>query len=80
MTPSRPDLADPLLAARRAFEGWRSAPERGRRVPESLWKIAVDLAREQGVSKTALALGDVPLLVDFERSDSETLVARARRE
>jgi hypothetical protein len=43
--------------ARREFENWRSRRTRGRRIPPALWKTAVDLAREHGVSRTAVTLG-----------------------
>jgi hypothetical protein len=43
--------------ARRAFESWRSHGARGRRIPDGLWRAAVRLAREHGVSRTALTLG-----------------------
>lgn len=42
---------------RRELERWRRGGARGRRIPEGLWKTAVGLAREHGVSKTALRLG-----------------------
>ena len=35
---------------------WRRGPRRGRRIPENLWRAAVQLARKHGVSKTALTL------------------------
>ena len=41
---------------RRQLERWRGRRDRGRRIPESLWKAAVNLACRQGVSKTAQAL------------------------
>ena len=42
---------------RRQLEQWRRGGGRGRRIPESLWKAVVQLARGQGVSKAARALG-----------------------
>ncbi len=38
------------------FKQWRCARTRGTRIPEDLWSAAVDLAREQGVNRTARAL------------------------
>lgn len=42
---------------RRELERWRRGGARGRRIPEGLWKAAVELGRQHGVSKTALRLG-----------------------
>ncbi len=41
---------------RRRFERWRRGRPRGERIPEALWRAAVDLARRHGVSKTSVAL------------------------
>jgi len=43
--------------ARRQFERWRRRRVTGRLIPEDLWRVAVGLARDHGVSKTARALG-----------------------
>ena len=48
---------DGFAQARGELERWRRGGGRGRRIPEGLWKAAVELAREHGVSKTALRLG-----------------------
>jgi hypothetical protein len=45
-----------LARARREFERWRRRRQRGERIPESLWQIAVGVARAQGVSQASLAL------------------------
>jgi len=42
--------------ARRELERWRRGGARGRRIPEGVWKAAVELACKHGVSKTALRL------------------------
>jgi len=46
-----------LETGRREFARWRGGRRRGARIPERLWALAVRLAREHGVSKTALRLG-----------------------
>ena len=45
-----------LDAARKRFEEWRSNPERKRRIPDELWSLAVGLAGEFGVYRTARTL------------------------
>lgn len=35
---------------------WRRTRELGTRIPESLWKLALELAARHGVSRTAIAL------------------------
>lgn len=47
---------DSLVAARRSFERWRRSRTPSRRIPEVLWRIAIGLAQEHGVSKTVRAL------------------------
>lgn len=42
---------DPFAQARRRFSRWRSSGRQGRRIPEELWTLAVDLAAKHGVSK-----------------------------
>ncbi len=51
--PVFPSLFDPLL---RDLERWRRGPRPGGRIPDALWQAAVRLARDHGVSKTALAV------------------------
>ena len=41
---------------RRQLDQWRRRRDRGRRIPEPLWKAIVKLARGHGVSRTAHAL------------------------
>jgi len=43
-------------AARREFEAWRRARTSRSRIPENLWTLAADLARECGVFQTAREL------------------------
>lgn len=49
------------------FEQWRSRQETRRRLPEHLWSLAVELAREYGVSKTARILQ-----LDYQRLKQRT--------
>ena len=49
-------LPAPLAQAQQQFEQWRGEqPKRGR-LPEKLWSLAVDLARQFGISRTAKTL------------------------
>lgn len=50
--PSRDILSDVELR----FERWRRSRKRGTRIPEPLWRAAVEAAGECGVSKTAQCL------------------------
>ncbi len=45
-----------LEAARRRFEQWRRSGPLGRRIPESLWASAVQLAGTYGVSRVSSVL------------------------
>jgi hypothetical protein len=47
--------ADLVQAAAR-FDQWRRNASLTRRMPDSLWNLAVDLAREHGLSRTAKTL------------------------
>jgi len=47
--------ADLVHAAAR-FDQWRRSASTTGRIPDSLWKLAVELALEYGVSRTATAL------------------------
>ena len=51
--PSRDTLSD----AQSRFKRWRKSRKRGTRIPEALWRSAVEAAQEHGVSKVAQALG-----------------------
>ncbi len=46
-----------LDRGREEFARWRGVRRRGARIPQRLWALAVRLAGEHGVSRTALALG-----------------------
>ena len=49
-------VAARLDAARREFETWRQSRTSRSRIPETLWILAADLARECGVFRTAREL------------------------
>lgn len=46
----------PFEGARCALERWRRRREPGARIPEEIWRLAVRLARKEGISRTARAL------------------------
>jgi len=45
-----------LTAARRDFARWRKRRRRGEHIPKELWRAAVELAGELGISKTSTEL------------------------
>ena len=49
-------VALPLRRGAEQFARWRNAHELGTRIPQRLWKLAVELAFTYGVSRTATAL------------------------
>jgi hypothetical protein len=65
--------------ARRAFERWRETRARGTRIPDSLWRTAVALARKYGISKAVLAL-HVDYYALKERLDAEALEPTGSKE
>ena len=52
----RGEIPVSLARGRDRFEAWRRTREVGARIPERLWTLAVKLAREHGLSRTAGAL------------------------
>jgi len=56
-TRQRGELPRDLAQARSRFEAWRQRRPGGRRIPQPLWDLAVRLASQHGVSRTATALG-----------------------
>jgi hypothetical protein len=56
-TRQRGELPKDLAHARSRFEAWRERRQGGRRIPQPLWNLAVQLASQHGVSRTATALG-----------------------
>ena len=63
-----------LRRAMRRFEAWRRDPSRGRRIPENLWALADEAAREDGVSPAANGLG-----LDYGRLKRRLKTTRAPR-
>ena len=65
----------PFERARRQFERWRRHRVAGSRIPDDLWRVAVGLARDHGVSRTALALR-----LDYYSLKERVEAASARRD
>ena len=55
-TTSRRTEPPQLQPLAQRLQGWRATRPLGQRIPEELWKAAVDLARAHGLSRTATAL------------------------
>jgi len=53
---SNTELPPRLHEARQQFEQWRSQQETRGRLPVHLWSLAIELAKEFGLSKTAQTL------------------------
>jgi hypothetical protein len=49
--------AGELAEVKRGFDQWRRSGQRGRRIPEALWRMVVKVAVRQGVQATARRLG-----------------------
>jgi hypothetical protein len=56
-TRQRGELPTDLAQGRRRFQAWRERRQKGRRIPQPLWALAVRLVRQHGLSRTATALG-----------------------
>jgi hypothetical protein len=54
--PRKSPLPAKLARGRRCFERWRRTHKPPTRLSESLWSLAVELAREYGLSRTARTL------------------------
>jgi len=54
---SRRPSRDSLSTVQGKFERWRRSRTLGTRIPEGLWRAAVEVGREHGPSKTAQKLG-----------------------
>jgi hypothetical protein len=50
------ELPKDLVRARSRFQTWRRLRKGGSRIPSPLWRLAVGLASDHGVSRTATAL------------------------
>jgi hypothetical protein len=53
----RGELPNDLAQGRSQFQAWRASRKRGRRIPQTLWNLAVRLVKTHGLSRTAMALG-----------------------
>ena len=51
------ELPHDLAQGRSRYQAWRARRQRGGRIPQALWALAVQLVRRHGVSPTATALG-----------------------
>jgi hypothetical protein len=56
-TSKREQLPPDLERGRSRFQAWRGQRKVGERIPQSLWTLAVRLAKVHGVSRTVAALG-----------------------
>lgn len=50
------EISQDLARAAARFSAWRRATQLGARIPPALWGLAVELAQQHGVSRTAAAL------------------------
>jgi hypothetical protein len=50
------ELPKDLVRARSRFQAWRRLRKGGSRIPPSLWRLAIGLASDHGISRTAAAL------------------------
>ena len=53
----RGSLPADLARGRTRFQAWRGRRKVGERIPQSLWAVAVRLAKAHGISRTSAALG-----------------------
>jgi hypothetical protein len=50
-------LPKDLVRGRSRFQAWRKRRQAGKRIPHSLWVLAVRLANSHGISRTSAVLG-----------------------
>lgn len=50
-------LPKDLVRGRSRFQAWRKRRQAGKRIPHSLWALAVRLANTHGISRTSAVLG-----------------------
>jgi len=70
-------LSAPLEGARRRFERWRRTRKPRARIPESLWACAVQVARRDGIHRTAKALSLDYYSLKKRAAEKSAAVARA---
>jgi hypothetical protein len=56
-TSQHAQLPPDLVQGQRRFQAWRGQRKAGCRIPQTLWAMAVRLAKTHGVSRTSMALG-----------------------
>jgi hypothetical protein len=56
MTRSRGGAAADIDAVRSRFEHWRQTRQGKARIPDELWSAAIELARRNGINRTAAPL------------------------
>lgn len=56
MARRRNGISADLVHAAARFDEWRRSASAAGRIPDSLWNLAADVAREHGLSRTATAL------------------------
>lgn len=71
-TSQHAQLPPDLARGQRQFQTWREQRKPGDSIPESLWAIAVRLAKAHGVSRTAAALH-----IDYYRLKNRAAAAPA---
>lgn len=75
---SRTKVPAALARLERRFVAWRKSRSVGQRIPEPLWKAAVQFAAEHGVNQTASVLSldyySLKKRVDGSRASSATFV------
>src|ERR1700721_2289754 len=57
---AKPPIPEPIAELQRQLDQFRSTRQRRRKLPESLWQAAVELARQHGVHSVAQ-----PLRLDY---------------
>jgi len=70
-------VASRLDAARREFETWRQSRTGRSRIPESLWTVAAELARECGVFRAARELHVDYSALKNRLNSTETRIVRS---
>ena len=75
--PINEHVAGQLDAARREFESWRQSRTSRSRIPENLWTLAANLARECGVFRTARELHVDYSALKNRLNSTETRIVRS---
>jgi hypothetical protein len=75
--PIKEHVAGRLDAACREFETWRQSRTSRSRIPENLWTLAADLARECGIFRTARELHIDYSALKNRLNSTETRIVRS---